>query len=116
MLRFGGGGGGITVTESADKTYALSSSYNHTFASTPKLYGAYMRCTTAENGHSIGDRVDLATGLNYDGATLSAVSVYVRGATVYVSNRSYIWGANASGSAEAVFSTGKWVIVIWAIL
>lgn len=116
MRDFGGGGGGITVTESADKTYALSSSYNHDFGSAPKLYGAYMRCTTAENGFSIGDRVELATGLNYDGGTLSAVSVFLRGTTVYVSNRSYIWGANASGSAEAVFTNGKWVIVIWGIL
>lgn len=111
-----GGGGGVTVTESADKTYALSSVVSETFASVPKLYGADLVCTTAEQGYAVGDRIKLDTGLNYDGGTLQGVSVFRNGATVSVAVRFYVWAATASGTGVFPATAANWTIRIWAVL
>ena len=118
MMIFTSGGGiaglGSNYAVSTDQSYTANTTVSYTFSFTPVIFGAYMRCTVADNGFSVGDIINLGTESVFDGTNSFATTVYRTGATVKHANRGAIWGSSPT-AGWAAFTPGRWAIVFWAI-
>lgn len=97
---------GQTITSAALLTLA------HSLGAKPSAYNFYIKCTTAENGWSIGDEIELGSNLNMaDLGTNRASSVYTDATNIYIrftNTGTVILQANKTTGAAAGFTNANW--------
>ncbi|MBI1271683.1 hypothetical protein GC174_14745 [bacterium] len=106
-------GVGINRVESADQasTFNQTKSFAHSFGAVPSRFGAYWRCTSAEHGYAVGDRVPVyLTQYYHTGVMVNADATNVEARSA-ASGQAYLVDA---ARTQGLMTAGNWKLVLWA--
>ena len=109
---------GLTYSETAVSVLSTSAAVYtaaHGLGTTPKVFGAYIKCTTAQSPFSVGDKVQMS---NFDNASNHQTSCEADGTNVIFCNNSsggVLQICNKSTAAGLNITPGSWTAVCWWI-
>lgn len=110
--------GGPTRFTSADQTptAGTTKSVAHGLGSTPGKFWAYIRCTSADAGHSVGDRV-MVVGNSPDSGAAYGVSIGVSATNIFAKLAGTgLTVVDSSGYGTTAIDPAKWKLVLLAEL
>ena len=101
-----------TITASGGLTLA------HGLSSEPKIFSAYIQCTSAENNYSVGDKIPVAIGVSSTSSTTRGVyitdfdstNIYLR----YGQESATFAGVNKTAGTFVTFTNSNWRLYVQA--